>query len=382
MALSGDRFRVSYTVTAKQEGEALEKAEALCLEQTVEFPRDLLPPGEIAGSIVGRVETFDHLSDSRFHVAVSYAVETTGFELTQLLNVVFGNSSIKPGIRVEFLSLPDSLLGTFKGPRFGRAGLRARVHADRRALLCTALKPMGLSSQDLADQAYRCALGGMDVIKDDHGLANQPFAPFRERVRLCAEAVERANRVAGTHCIYVPNVTGPASEVMDMARFAKRAGAGGLVISPGLAGFSLMQQLADDDSLDLPILAHPAFLGSFVTSPENGISHYALFGQINRLAGADATIYPNFGGRFSFSRDECSSIAAGAAASMGHVKPIFPAPGGGMSFARVPELLEVYGNEVIFLIGAGLHRHGPDLTKNSSYFRQMVEQIIVPTSVR
>lgn len=234
---------------------------------------------------------------------------------------------------------------------------------------------MGLSAEALADQAYRCALGGIDIIKDDHGLANQPFAPFRERVQLCTEAVERANQTAGTHCIYAPNVTGPASDVVEMARFAKGVGAGALVISPGLTGFSPMQQLADDDSLDVPILAHPAFLGSFVTSAENGISHYALFGQMTRLAGADAVIYPNFGGRFSFSREECASIAEGTAAPMPNIKPIFPAPGGGMSFARVPELFEVYGSEVIFLIGAGLHRHGPDLTKSSRYFRQMVEQM-------
>ncbi len=375
LTLSGDRFSVVYALTAKDEGEALEKAEAICLEQTVEFPRDLLPVGDIADRIVGRVEVFKPLTEGRFEVVISYAVETTGFELTQLLNVVFGNSSLKPGIRVERLSLPDSLLRAFKGPRFGREGLRARVQAGSRPLLCTALKPMGLSPKDLAEQAYRCALGGIDIIKDDHGLADQPFAPYRQRVELCAEAVERANRTAGMHCIYVPNVTGPAPDVMDMARFAKSAGVGGLVFSPGLGGFSLMQQLAGDDHLGLPVLAHPAFLGSFVTSSESGISHYVLFGQITRLAGADATIYPNFGGRFSFSREECASIAGGTTAPMGNVKPIFPAPGGGMSLTRVPELFELYGSDVIFLIGAGLHRHGPDLTRNSTYFREMVEQM-------
>jgi hypothetical protein len=43
--------------------------------------------------------------------------------------------------------------------------------------------------------------------------------------------------------------------------------------------------------------------------------------------------------------------------------------------ARVPEMLELYGREVIFLIGGGLHTHGPDLVKNCRYFRQMVERM-------
>ncbi|MEQ8236743.1 MAG: ribulose 1,5-bisphosphate carboxylase large subunit, partial [Syntrophomonadaceae bacterium] len=102
-------------------------------------------------------------------------------------------------------------------------------------------------------------------------------------------------------------------------------------------------------------------------------SHYALFGQLTRLAGGDGTIYPNFGGRFSFSREECQSIVQGAAVPMGHLKPIFPCPGGGMSMENIPEMIEVYGREVVFLVGGGLFKHGPDLVENCRYFRSLVD---------
>jgi ribulose-bisphosphate carboxylase large chain len=100
-----------------------------------------------------------------------------------------------------------------------------------------------------------------------------------------------------------------------------------------------------------------------------------LYGQIARLAGADASVYPNWGGRSAFSKAECVSIVEGTAAPMGHLKPIFPAPGGGMTMRRVPEMIEVYGKDVIFLMGGGLHKHGPDLVANCRYFRQLVETI-------
>jgi ribulose-bisphosphate carboxylase large chain len=122
----------------------------------------------------------------------------------------------------------------------------------------------------------------------------------------------------------------------------------------------------------LPLIAHPALQGTYVLSPQSGISHYALFGQIARLAGADASIFPNFGGRFSFSKEDCRSIAEGCRVRMGNLKPIFPSPGGGMGLDRVPEMLRFYGRDVLFLVGGGLFKDGPDVSANARRFREMV----------
>ena len=168
----------------------------------------------------------------------------------------------------------------------------------------------------------------------------------------------------------MPNVTGPTDRMHDNALLAKELGAGALLVSPALSGFDAMRSLADDDQLALPIMSHPAFMGSFVTSPANGISHYALFGQITRLAGADATVFPNFGGRFSFTVDECRQIAAGAAVPMGHIKPIFPTPGGGVTFDRIPEMEAVYGSQLIYLVGGALYKQDQSLVDNAREFRR------------
>jgi ribulose-bisphosphate carboxylase large chain len=370
---SNDRFFVTYRLFGSEK-EARARAEDICIEQTVEFPADEVPEGIIRDHVFGRIELFERFDQESFKAIISYAVEIAAGELTQFLNVVFGNSSIKPGIRVEHLELPNSLLCRFKGPRFGREGIRSILNVPKRPLLSTAIKPMGLSCQELAGLAYQFARGGMDMIKDDHGLTDQCCAPFEERVKRCAEAVQRACRETGQISLYIANLTAPHQEVMIRARVAKSAGAGGLMVAPGIIGFDLMRELADDDSIGLPIITHPALQGSFVTS-RNGISHGVIFGQLARLAGADATIFPNFGGRFSFSREECAEIKKGTAVPMGHLRSIFPAPGGGMSLARVPEMLETYGQDLIFLIGGGLFKHGPDLVENCQYFRNMVEKI-------
>jgi ribulose-bisphosphate carboxylase large chain len=370
---SGERFSVVYRIWG-DEREARAKSEDICIEQTVEFPADEVPAGIIRDHVFGRIELFEPWGPGNYKAVISYAAEIAANELTQLLNVIFGNSSIKPGIRVEHLDLPDSLLRAFKGPRFGREGLRKLLHVPNRPLLSTAVKPMGLSCKELADLAYQFALGGMDMIKDDHGLTDQCCSPFEERAKRCTEAVRKANNETGGQAVYIANITAPHQEVMKRARIAKEAGAGGLMVAPGIIGFDLMRGLADDDDIGLPVMTHPALQGSFVTG-RSGMSHGVIFGQLARLAGADATIFPNFGGRFSFSREECREIVASTVDPMGQLKAIFPAPGGGMSLARVPEMIETYGQDLIFLIGGGLFKHGPDLVENCRYFRNMAEKI-------
>lgn len=151
----------------------------------------------------------------------------------------------------------------------------------------------------------------------------------------------------------MPNVTAPAGLVRERARFARAHGAGALLVCPGIVRFDTMRQLADDESLDLPIMSYPPFSGSFVLDPQGRISHYALYGQLQRLAGADASSYPNFGGRFSFSCADCLSIVAGYQDPMGGLKPIFATPGGGVSLSSVPEMRVAYGSQIIYT-----HRRG------------------------
>jgi len=371
-----ERFSVTYALLADDLNEARRKAFDICVEQTVEFPYDLIPNAYIQTEIVGHIESLDTLAPGRFRAVISYHEDTAGTDFTQFLNVLFGNTSIKPGVRVDAFTLTPMQLATFTGPRFGVAGLRARTGVVGRPLLCSALKPLGLDCHALADIAYRFALGGIDVIKDDHGLANQRYAPFEERVARCAEAVQRANAETGGNCLYLPNVTADAGYTLTRARFAQQAGAGAVIISGALTGFDTLRAVAGDDQVNLPVFMHPAFSGSFTVAPDAGFSHFAFYGQLMRLAGADAVIFPNYGGRFSFSREECAAIAQGCRCNMGSLRSALPAPGGGMNFENIGDMVAFYGSDAIFLIGGGLFRHNPDITEGVRTLRRLLEQCL------
>ena len=126
----------------------------------------------------------------------------------------------------------------------------------------------------------------------------------------------------------------------------------------------------------MPIVFHPALLGTYTVHSSAGIGHGVLYGQLCRLAGADATIFPHFGGRFAFTEADCRDLVNGCERPMGDAASIFPVPAGGMSLERVPELLAFYGRDVILLIGGDLHCHGSDLTATCRRFREVVEKTL------
>ena len=378
-------FRVSYVVSASDEAGAREIVDALCLEQTVELPLALVPPGSwINEHVVAKCESLRRrvaqpskpaAGDVRWDAVVRYNDDTSGGELPQLLNVIFGNTSIKENVMVDDVTLSPTLLGKFLGPRFGTSGLRDALGVPRGAMLMTALKPMGTSVEKLAKMAYDFAKGGIDIIKDDHGLANQRYAPYEERVRACCAAVRKANAETGRRCVYAPCLNAPAHLVVSRAKFAKAAGAGAVLMIPGITGLDSARALAEDPDFALPIICHPAILGAMLGGGSDeacrGFSHKALLGLLPRLAGCDATIFPSFGGRFGFSERECLDILEGSRRRMGSMPAILPCPGGGMTMEKVKVMRESYGEDVCFLIGGSLIGHSDDLVANAKHFMRI-----------
>ncbi len=349
-----------------------EIADLIRVEQTIEFPLELASPW-IADVVVGKIEEITTIDAMNHRIIISYNPDVVGGELTALLNVLWGNASLFPGLRVVGLAIPESITSLFKGPRFGVTGLRELFGAKDRPLLCTALKPMGSDSKTLAAMASTIALAGFDMIKDDHSLANQPWSRWRERVKAVSDAVRLANEKTGGNCLYAPSLNLPADQIFDAAHSAKALGAGALLVLPGISGFDSMRALAADDELALPIQGHPAFLGALVASKRDGISHGVLLGTLMRLAGADISIFPNFGGRFSFTQEQCLEIRGASRAPLGNLSANWVAPAGGMTIDRIPEMVDFYGNDTALLIGGALSRG--DLSANAARMSALVRAL-------
>lgn len=367
--LSG-RFTVTYRIAA-EEKTALDMAKNICVEQTVEFPAAHIECDVIQEHIIGRIEEFvpDH---GAYLAHISYSNQCATEEFSQFFNVVFGNSSLIPGITVMHIGLSEEQKKLFSGPKYGVKGMREKLGVEKRALGFTALKPMGLPTEALADEAYRCALGGVDMIKDDHGLMNQTFSQYKERVKAVCQAVKWGNEERGGHAIYVPNLSGSTVEIMDRIRYAEECGAGGIMLAPGLVGYDMMQYAAAHT--DLPVIAHPAMAGCLLDKGSGGFDCSCILGQLPRICGADFTVFPNFGGRFSLSQEQCRSIAARCGEVCGNMPAIFPCPAGGMTFDKLDIMKAFYGADVALLMGGGLFTVTPDLVSNcETYVKRLAD---------
>lgn len=373
---SGERFQVHYSLHGYSDSDAEAIARFICVEDTIEFPHELVAPGEYHDLMVGQVERFEKDQEGSYQVQISYAVETTGFEIPQLLNVIYGNVTFIPGIRVEDVELSASILAAFRGPRFGRKGIRELLEVPSRPMISTALKPMGLSPDQMAEMAYQCALGGIDIIKDDHGLSDQDYCPYRERIPRCVEAVKKANRETGFKSLYFPAVNGRMEEFWEKAQFARDSGADGVMLMPAFCGIDAARQFAEDDDLALPVMYHPGFFGTYRISREIGIAPGVLNGLLPRLCGADITIFPHYAGRFAPPQAECREIVNATADPMGGLKPVLPSPAGGVKPEFVKDMAAFYGADVLCLAASNLHRMGPDLVENSRVFREQAEKAI------
>jgi ribulose-bisphosphate carboxylase large chain len=346
----------------------------IALEQTVEVPDEVVIDPVIRENVVGRVLDISPLTGEpgRFRVAIGYAPEVTGYQIPQFLNVLFGNISLKTNIRIVDFSLPEKFFQVFPGPKEGLGGLRAWLGVYGRPLAATALKPMGSSPQTLAAQALAFALGGGDLIKDDHGLADQVFCPFTERVSRCQEAVARAQAATGRVTLYFPNVAGDPDTVTEQVEFALRQGVRGVLLSPLLIGPALAASLSR--KYPLAIMAHPAFTGTHFHDRRHGMTPAVLLGKVFRLLGADISVFPNSGGRFGFSPEECSDLSRVLREPWGGLPGAWPAPAGGMGLDRVENMARQYGPDTVLLIGGALQQQTPDLTAGVRAFMQAIHR--------
>jgi ribulose-bisphosphate carboxylase large chain len=344
-----------------------DRARAIAVEQSVEMPVSAIEDDYILSNIVGRVVGIEPRDAGTFEVRIALAAETVGQDPGQLINMLFGNTSIHDDVVLHDAEIPAELIKSFGGPRHGLHGLRQKVGAGDRALTCSALKPQGLPPEKLAVLAEKFAVGGVDYIKDDHGLADQAYSPFAARVAAIAPALRAVEQATGRAARYVPSLSGDLDSMRRQVAVAREFGVDTLMVAPMIFGLANFHRLVCDNA-DLAFVAHPAMAGAARIDP------VFLFGKLFRLLGADAVVFPNHGGRFGYSPETCRRIARAALADWAGMRPGVPTPAGGMSLERVPEMLDFYGKDTMLLIGGALLSARERLVEATAAFVAAVER--------
>jgi len=351
-------IEATYLATRPQrDPEAL--AEAVAREQSLEIVPDLIPD-DIRAKLLGRVLSVEQADEGRWRLRIAYPEELASRQVGQLLQLLWGNVSFYPRIRLEALELPGSLLASLPGPLGGLPRIREITGVRDRAMLMTVLKPRGSSPEHMAELALRFASGGGDLLKDDQNLVETDVRDFTKRIRKCSESIEKAFENTGKKCLYLPHVAGSGDHLRRQLEIVAETGLHGVVLCPWILGLETASTAARE--FELMWLAHPALSGSMTESAQRGVATNVLLGTLVRVAGADISIFPGSGGRISSGHDDELATCRALTGALGRMPATLPCTGGGKRLSQVADAGRSLGPDYAVLVGGDLLRARDELT--------------------
>ncbi|WP_139999477.1 2,3-diketo-5-methylthiopentyl-1-phosphate enolase [Paenibacillus paridis] len=319
-------------------------------------------------------EPVDAAPGERFaDIRIAYPDINFSRDLPALLVTVFGKLSMDGKIKLLDLDVSKEFASAFPGPKFGLQGVRDLLGVQDRPLLMSIFKSVvGYDLANLQDQFYKQALGGVDLIKDDEILFENPLTPLEKRVEACMSAAKRAEIETGQKLLYAVNLTGPTSQLATNARKAIDAGANALLFNVLAYGFDVLHELSSDKTINVPIAAHPAMAGAMYPSPHYGISASLLLGKLMRLAGADLVLFPSPYGSVVMPKEENLAVKDALLEPLHGLRSSFPVPSAGIHPGLVPLILKDFGTDVVVNAGGGIHGHPMGTAAGGQAFRQAI----------
>lgn len=310
-------------------------------------------------------------------ITIEYPDINFSRDLPALLVTIFGKLSMDGRIKLIGLNPSAEFLSAFPGPKLGLAGVREYLGVHDRPLLMSIFKSViGYDLAGLREQFLQQALGGVDLIKDDEILFENPLTPLERRVEACMSAAREAEAVTGQKLIYFANLTGPTSRLRENARRAIDAGVNGLLFNVLAYGFDALAELAADPAISVPIAAHPALAGAYYPSPHHGIAAPVLLGTLPRIAGADLSLFPSPYGSVVMPKAENLAVRDALTDGALPQKAVLPVPSAGIHPGLVPLIAHDFGTDVVVNAGGGVHGHPLGAAAGGQAFRQAIDGVL------
>ncbi len=204
----------------------------------------------------------------------------------QLINMLFGNTSLHEDVVLHDVALPRELVEVFGGPRHGlaraaAAGRRAGAGAD--LLGAQAAGPAAGSAR----RACRAFCARRHRLHQGRPRARRPgLFPVRARASKRSTAALRAvAQPGGRAARYVPSLSGDLDTMRAQIALARDAGVDTVMVAPMIAGLSNFHRLVRENPA-IAFLAHPTMAGAARIAPA------LLLGRLFRMLGADAVVFP------------------------------------------------------------------------------------------
>ena len=329
-------------------------------------------------------------------IRIAYPIEL--FELGNLPEImssiggnIYGMKSAK-GLRWEDVNLPEKMLKSFKGPRFGIAGIRKMLKVKDRPLVGTIVKPkVGLTEKQHAQVAYESWIGGCDIVKDDENLTSQNFNKFKKRFLLTNKLRKKAEKQTGEKKAYLINCTAETKEMLKRIKFVEDNAGNYIMLDIITLGWAALQTARDFTKL--PIHAHRAGHAMFDRNSEHGMS-MEVIAQLARMIGVDTLHIGTAYGKMTGGKKEVLHIEQEMESQFTNrtkeklmqkwhnVKPVLAVASGGVYPGIVDKIIKFMGNDIVIQAGGGIHGHPKGTIAGAKAIRQAVDATLKKISLK
>jgi ribulose-bisphosphate carboxylase large chain len=306
--------------------------------------------------------------------------------LSGIAGNIFGMKAVR-NLRLIDVALPAAYLKHFKGPHFGNEGIRRMMKVSKRPLTGAVPKPkIGFSAQEHAEVGYETWMGGFDFVKDDENLTSTPFNRFDDRVKKLAKLRDKAEKETGEKKSAFLNISADTETMKKRADLLAEYGWNYAMIDVVVAGTASVMTMRDYCSdLGLAIHAHRAMHATFDRNKKHGITMQFL-AKLMRLIGVSQIHTGTAVGKLTGSKKESTVLAdvlrekkTPAVEGMlleqdwDRIKSAFPVSSGGLHPGLVPDVLNMYGTEIVLLVSGGIHGHPKGTRAGAQATMQAIE---------
>ncbi|MCD6513491.1 MAG: type III ribulose-bisphosphate carboxylase [Candidatus Odinarchaeota archaeon] len=294
---------------------------------------------------------------------------------------IFGMKAVK-NLRLLDYEPPEEYLKAYKGPQFGIEGIRRIMKIEKRPITATVPKPkIGWTTQEYAEEAYKIWVGGVDLLKDDENFTSLKINKFEDRVKELFKVRDKVENETGERKGYLINITSHTNDMIKRAKIVAEHGGEFVmidIITTGWAALQTMREVCED--LHLAIHAHRAMHAAFTRNPKHGISMYAV-AKTARIVGVDEIHTGTVVGKLEGPLQEVLAINKFLRKEWYHIKPIFPVSSGGLHPGLLPEVLKMFGTDLVIQVGGGVMGHPQGATAGAKAVRDAIDAYIEDISL-
>ena len=327
-------------------------------------------PTELFARSAGYLLDYEQTGPGAGTVAFAYPLFNLDMENSAFSHIwvsMVSGMSAMPNLRKYRLmdfALPDEAYSFFPGPQFGIDGTRELLGiADDEPIIGTIVKPTcGLTTDEVAKICGTSAAAGIKFIKDDERMLNAQYCPLKERVTKVSARLKQVYEQTGNKVLYAAHITTGPDKILHQAKIAVDAGASALMLVFIAAGFESLRIVAECPDVNVPIYAHCCGKEHWSRAAGQGIDQVVV-SKLARLMGGDYFRIGALGGYFAKAEvGEATTMRPALTCEMGEIRAAVPAVSGGLDPENLPENINYFGSNALFLAGTGINKHPQGIT--------------------